>query len=148
MKNYQRFLIVLMGALLLQGMMSCHTAKPESTARIDRKWMLIGMPGYAKEQLVSKKAYLDMSPQKGKNGQYPAFAGCNHMMVMGNFSPKGTATVRNISSTFMACPDNGEVEYKFAAILKEAKTYTLHGQYLIIHTTKGQDLSFVAEDWD
>lgn len=134
--------------MLLQGVISCHTAKPESTARLDRKWMLIGMPGYTKEQLTGKGAYLDMSAQKTRSGQYPAFAGCNQMMAIGSFSAKGTMTIRNLSSTFMACPDNEEIESKYAAMLKEAKTYTLHGQYLIIHTLRGQDLSFVAEDWD
>lgn len=148
MKNYQRWIAVFLGIWFMQTAISCHSAKPESTARLDRKWMLIGMPGYTKEQLAGKNAYLDMSPQKTKSGHYPAFAGCNQMTVIGNFSAKGTAMVKNIASTFMACPDGEELERTFATLLKEAKTYTLHGHYFIIHTTKGQDLSFVAEDWD
>ena len=129
-------------------LISCFSAQNQevSDLQLQRKWMLVSFRNYPKEEFIKAKASLDFS-QKNKNSAY-GNVGCNNLIfsfktLKNNFIQfKGTAT------TEMYCEGKMELEDSFVKALSEVTKDRIDGHFLKLYDAKGNEMKFVASDWD
>lgn len=115
-------------------------APQKEVSSLKRKWMLVEFQGFTKEELIQKKAYLDLTHFEKGGG---AKMGCsvklknNHRI---HFS--------GVGSTMMYCDGNMKLEENFGKLLPTITKYQVKGHFLTLKNKNGQTMKFVAEDWD
>ena len=131
-------------ALLLLVNCSAITKAPENTSR---EWMLVEFQDFSKEIMMSSKAKLDLSPIQTP-GKFAAQMGCNNMFGTVDFINNGTVKFSNVGATMMYCENRMELEAAFGRELPKMTQYKVQGHYLTLTDIKGNQMKFVAADWD
>lgn len=144
MKNLSLSFVLAFGFFFVQ---SCATNTVDRK-NLQREWMLTEFQNFSKEQLVASKASINLVPQKEKANQYSGYLGCNRMFFQAKFAADGQAEFSKIGSTMMYCDKNMEVEGAFGKMLPEMKSYKVEGHHLILSDGQGNQMKFVAADWD
>ena len=129
------------------NMTTCSSQKldPET---YQRQWMLVSFKKYTRDFLVKNKAYLDISPTKSAPNQYRAYMGCNNISIKGEFKKDGTVKFGDFMSTYMYCEDNQGLEKTFIYELSKMSKFKIDGHQLTLSDGKGNEMKFVAADWD
>lgn len=120
-------------------------AKPEG---LNRQWMMISFKDYHKNFLVKNKASLDLSTYPSEQQTYHAFMGCNQMMVQASFGADQSVKAGEISATMRYCDDNESLEKRFISEFPAVKRFRLEGHFLTLYDDAGNEMKFVAADWD
>lgn len=115
-----------------------------SRPSLDKNWKLIHLPGTPDNLLKENEITLDLSSKKGN--RYTTTMGCATFSLSAHFSDKGKVQMKNIDKTEFSCEENEAFQEEYIALLKDAKGYTLHGNYLIIDTHQGRDLTFAIKE--
>lgn len=115
---------------------------------LHRQWMLIEFKDFSKEKLIELKANIDFSNIKTKENQYNAFMGCNKIFFNVEIQSKNKIKFSNVSSTMMYCEDSMNLEDQFSEALPSMTNYKVEGHFLILSDTNGNQMKFVASDWD
>lgn len=110
---------------------------------LNRQWMMIEFQNYKKEELISKKASLDLSSQ-----QFSAHMGCNVIRFQIEAKDNSKINFSKINKTKIFCQDGQELENRFVNILPKIENYTIEGHFLTLTNSKGDKMKFVASDWD
>lgn len=134
-----------MSPLFLLIIMACST-KPTitvSNTELKRQWMMVEFRDYKKEELMKKKASLDLT-----NSQYSANMGCNSIGFDVDIKDTSNVVFSKIRSTKKLCLDNNQLEEHFIKALSEVNHYTINGHFLTLTNSKGEIMRFVAADWD
>ena len=115
------------------------TANP-NTSRI---WMLTSFKNYKKNQLVEKNAFLDLTNTE----RAVAKMGCNTISF--NYSIKNSKLILFSQGikTEMACNDM-QLEEDFCKFIVQEFSYKIVSHQLILTNSKGEEIQFVAQDWD
>lgn len=125
---------------------SCHCKKElvnnTNQQNLHKKWMLVAFKNYAKEDLIAKNAFLDLSDQARATSKM----GCNNLSF--GYAINGN----NISfsqgmSTRMFC-ENMNLENDFSTDLIQMTQLSIQGHQLTLSGKGKEKMVFIAEDWD
>ena len=126
-------------------MFSCNSKKEvniTSTQNINRVWMLVAFKDYGKDYFVKKNCYLDLTNKERASAKM----GCNSLSF--NYKTNGSkVNFTNGISTRMACEDM-KLEDDFSKIILEMNSFSIHKHQLTLTSETGQQMIFVAQDWD
>ncbi|WP_292008733.1 META domain-containing protein [Chryseobacterium sp.] len=127
---------------------NCSTIPSEKNHNLQRKWMLVSFSNFTKEQLIKSKAAISLTAEK-ESGKIPgsAFMGCNRMFFTSDFKDNGKVKISGLGGTMMAC-SNMELENSFAQSFENMTHYLIRGHELILSDEKGNEMKFIAADWD
>lgn len=120
-------------------------APQKEVSSLKRKWMLIEFQGFTKEELIKKKAYLDLTHLEKGGG---AKMGCNSIFFSVKLKNNHRIHFSGVGSTMMYCDGNMKLEENFGKLLPTITKYQVKGHFLTLKNKNGQTMKFVAEDWD
>lgn len=117
-------------------------------SQLQREWMLTAFGSYSKSDLIGKNAKINLT-EKAENGKIKgtAFMGCNSMFFTSEFKKNGTVKMSEIGSTLKACQDM-KLEMDFSKAFRNMTKYSLKGHFLILSDDAGNQMEFIAADWD
>lgn len=75
----KRILTIIGLMLITMSITGCAVTQKEMSTNLKRKWMLISMKEFSKDELMHAKASLDLASKEGLNSNYSAFMGCNNL---------------------------------------------------------------------
>jgi heat shock protein HslJ len=137
-----RFFII---SLLSISFFMMSFAPQKEVSSLKRKWMLIEFQGFTKEELIEKKAYLDLTHLEKGGG---AKMGCNSIFFSVKLKNNHRIHFSGVGSTMMYCDGNMKLEENFGKLLPTITKYQVKGHFLTLKNKNGQTMKFVAEDWD
>lgn len=112
---------------------------------LKQKWLLIEFQKFTKEELIKKKAYMDLTRiEKGGNAKM----GCNYIFFEVKMKKNEKIRFSEIGNTMMYCEGNMILEREFSNFLPSVVSYHINGHYLILKNSKGETMKFIVEDWD
>ena len=120
-------------------------APQKEVSSLKRKWMLVEFQGFTKEELIQKKAYLDLTHLEKEGG---AKMGCNSIFFSVKLKNNHRIHFSGVGSTMMYCDGNMKLEENFGKLLPTITKYQVKGHFLTLKNKNGQTMKFVAEDWD
>ncbi len=120
-------------------------APQKEVSSLKRKWMLVEFQGFTKEELIQKKAYLDLTHLDKGGG---AKMGCNSIFFSVKLKNNHRINFSGVGSTMMYCDGNMKLEENFGKLLPTITKYQVKGHFLTLKNKNGQTMKFVAEDWD
>lgn len=120
-------------------------APQKEVSSLKRKWMLVEFQGFTKEELIQKKAYLDLTHLDKGGG---AKMGCNSIFFSVKLKNNHRINFSGVGSTMMYCDGNIKLEENFGKLLPTITKYQVKGHFLTLKNKNGQTMKFVAEDWD
>ena len=120
-------------------------APQKEISSLKRKWMLIEFQGFTKEELIEKKAYLDLTQLEKGGG---AKMGCNSIFFSVKLKNNHRIHFSGVGSTMMYCDGNMKLEENFGKLLPTITKYQVKGHFLTLKNKNGQTMKFIAEDWD
>ena len=120
-------------------------APQKEVSSLKRKWMLVEFQGFTKEELMQKKAYLDLTHLEKGGG---AKMGCNSIFFSVKLKNNHRINFSGVGSTMMYCDGNVKLEENFGKLLPTITKYQVKGHFLTLKNKNGQTMKFVAEDWD
>ena len=120
-------------------------APQKEVSSLKRKWMLVEFQGFTKEELMQKKAYLDLTHLDKGGG---AKMGCNSIFFSVKLKNNHRINFSGVGSTMMYCDGNVKLEENFGKLLPTITKYQVKGHFLTLKNKNGQTMKFVAEDWD
>lgn len=120
-------------------------APQKEVSSLKRKWMLIEFQGFTKEELIQKKAYLDLTHLEKGGG---AKMDCNSIFFSVKLKNNHRIHFSGVGSTMMYCDGNMKLEENFGKLLPTITKYQVKGHFLTLKNKNGQTMKFVAEDWD
>lgn len=83
-----------------------------------------------------------------KDNQVAVFMGCNMLNFTWVSKKDGVFKVDNAVNTLKMCDKNMEVEMALQKLFPTMTKYQVSGHFLTLSNDKGEQLKFVAEDWD
>ena len=137
-----RFFII---SLLSISFFMMSFAPQKEVSSLKRKWMLVEFQGFTKEELIQKKAYLDLTHLDKGGG---AKMGCNSIFFSVKLKNNHRIHFSGVGSTMMYCDGNIKLEENFGKLLPTITKYQVKGHFLTLKNKNGQTMKFVAEDWD
>ena len=137
-----RFFII---SLLSISFFMMSFAPQKEGSSLKRKWMLVEFQGFTKEELIQKKAYLDLTHLEKGGG---AKMGCNSIFFSVKLKNNHRIHFSGVGSTMMYCDGNMKLEENFGKLLPTITKYQVKGHFLTLKNKNGQTMKFVAEDWD
>ena len=120
-------------------------APQKEVSSLKRKWMLVEFQGFTKEELIQKKAYLDLTYLEKGGG---AKMGCNSIFFSVKLKNNHRINFSGVGSTMMYCDGNMKLEENFGKLLPTITKYQVKGHFLTLKNKNGQTMKFVAADWD
>ena len=120
-------------------------APQKEVSSLKKKWMLVEFQGFTKEELIQKKAYLDLTHLEKGGG---AKMGCNSIFFSVKLKNNHRINFSGVGSTMMYCDGNVKLEENFGKLLPTITKYQVKGHFLTLKNKNGQTMKFVAEDWD
>ena len=120
-------------------------APQKEVSSLKRKWMLVEFQGFTKEELIQKKAYLDLTHLEKGGG---AKMGCNSIFFSVKLKNNHRINFSVVGSTMIYCDGNVKLEENFGKLLPTITKYQVKGHFLTLKNKNGQTMKFVAEDWD
>ena len=116
--------------------------------QIQREWMLVAFGNYSKPDLVKNKAEINLTA-KIEDGKIRggAYMGCNKMFFSSEFKSNGKVEISGLGSTMMAC-QNMKLEDDFSKSFKNMTHYKVEGHFLTLSDDNGNQMKFIAADWD
>ena len=120
-------------------------APQKEVSSLKRKWMLVEFQGFTKEELIQKKAYLDLTHLDKGGG---AKMGCNSIFFSVKLKNNHRINFSGVGSTMMYCDGNVKLEENFGKLLPTITKYQVKGHFLTLKNKNGQTMKFIAEDWD
>ena len=141
MKN----LSILILASILSLSCTCKNNITETpTQNINRVWMLVEFKDFKKEYFVEKKAFLDMTNPDSATSKM----GCNNLSFSYSIKEGKLIQFSQGTATRMYCQDNMKLETEFLASIITMNSFSINGHKLILSTSNGEKMVFVAQDWD
>lgn len=137
-----RFFII---SLLSISFFMMSFAPQKEVSSLKRKWMLVEFQGFTKEELIQKKAYLDLTHLEKGGG---AKMGCNSIFFSVKLKNNHRIHFSGVGSTMMYCDGSMKLEENFGKLLPTITKYQVKGHFLTLKNKNGQTMKFVAEDWD
>ncbi len=144
MKNFLSFLFAF---FILNLVLNCSATQPNNP-HYQREWMLISFDAFTKQQLIEKSAGINLTGEKIKNQvKGSATMGCNKIFFNAEIKNKGKIKISNLGSTEMAC-QNRSIEDRFMKKFGNMSHYKIEGHRMTLSDKNGNEMKFIAADWD
>jgi len=144
MKNTILSLITI---FILTLVLNCSASKVNNQ-HYQREWMMVSFDQFTKQQLSENKAEINLTGEKtGNKIKGTATMGCNKIFFTAELNNKGKIVISDIGSTKMACK-NMALENAFMKSFGSMKNYTIEGHQLTLSDDNGNQMKFIAADWD
>lgn len=144
MKNILSFVFAF---FILNLILNCSATKPKNK-HYQREWMLVSFDRFSKQELIENRAGINLTEQKtGDKMKGSATMGCNKIFFTTEFKNSGKLKITNFGSTEMAC-QNMNLENSFMKKFVNMTHYQIEGHRLTINDKDGNEIKFVAADWD
>ncbi|CAM3662525.1 META domain-containing protein [Elizabethkingia occulta] len=144
----KRILAVIGFMLVTICVTGCATTQKEIGTNLKRQWMLVSMKEFSKDELIHAKASVDLTNREVGAIGYSAFMGCNNLRFRLNETNGNKLSVSGLSGTKMFCPNHLDLENQFIALFPTMKFYSVEGHFLTLRNIDGEEMKFVAADWD
>ncbi|OPC57245.1 META domain-containing protein [Elizabethkingia miricola] len=144
----KRILAVIGLMLVTMCVTGCAATQKEISTNLKRQWMLVSMKEFSKDELIHAKASVDLTGKESGTIGYSAFMGCNNLRFQLNELNGNKLYVSGISGTKMFCPNHLDLENQFMALFPTMKFYSVEGHFLTLRNRDGEEMKFVAADWD
>lgn len=144
MKN---IILTIFSVFFLTIVLNCSAAKVNNQ-HFQREWMMVSFDEFSKQQLIENKAKINLTGEK-KGNQVKGFAnmGCNRIFFIAELKNNGKVKISEIGSTEMAC-QNMKLENAFIKKFSNMKNYLIEGHRLTLSDVNGNQMKFIAADWD
>lgn len=144
MKKIFLFLFAIVNLIFFQN---CSASKAQNH-HYQREWMLISFDNFTKHELIEMKAGINLTGEKtGIVVGAIAVMGCNKIFFDAEIKNKNRIKISNLGNTEMAC-QNMKLEKAFLEKIKNMNRYNLDGHRLTLSDNKGNEMKFIAADWD
>ena len=144
----KRILAVIGLMLVTMCVTGCAATQKEISTNLKRQWMLVSMKEFSKDELIHAKASVDLTGKESGTIGYSAFMGCNNLRFQLNELNGNKLYVSGVSGTKMFCPNHLDLENQFIALFPTMKFYSVEGHFLTLRNRDGEEMKFVAADWD
>ncbi|WP_407479594.1 META domain-containing protein [Elizabethkingia miricola] len=144
----KRILSVIGFMLVTMCVIGCVVTQKEISPNLKRQWMLVSMKEFSKDELIHAKASVDLTNREAGVIGYSAFMGCNNLRFQLNEGNGNKLSVSGVSGTKMFCPNHLDLENQFIALFPTMKFYSVEGHFLTLRNRDGEEMKFVAADWD
>lgn len=143
----KKILLSFFAVLLLILMVNCSSTQVKNPF-IQREWMMVSFGDFTKDQLIKNNAGINLTAKKEGN-KIPgnAFMGCNRMLFTSEFKNNGKVKISGVRGTMMAC-QNMDLEAAFAKRFEKMTKYSVEGHFLTLYDDSGNQMKFIAADWD
>ena len=141
--------VLFSGILLNCNAVNSNTSQNTTqNSQLQREWMLTAFGSYSKSDLIAKNAKINLT-ERAENGKIKgtAFMGCNSMFFTSEFKKNSTVKMSEIGSTLKACQDM-KLEMDFSKAFRNMTKYSLKGNFLTLSDDAGNQMEFIAADWD
>jgi heat shock protein HslJ len=144
MKN---IILSLFSVFILTLVLNCSASKVDNQ-HYRREWMMVSFDQFTKLQLVENKAGINLTGERTGN-RVKGFAtmGCNRIFFTAELKNNGKINISEIGSTEMICK-NMELENAFMKKIGNMKNYLTEGHRLTLSDNNGNEMKFIAADWD
>lgn len=144
MKN---ILSAFLAFFVLTLFLNCSASKGNNP-HYQREWMMVSMDAFTKQQLIDNKAGINLTGEKiGNQVKGTAKMGCNSIFFLFELKNSGKIKISGVGSTMMAC-ENMELENAFMKNFENMNRYKIDGHRLTLSDPNGNEMKFVAADWD
>jgi len=144
MKNILSFVFTF---FILNLVLNCSAAK-SNNPHYQRGWMLVSFDQFSKQELIENKAGINLTGEKiNTEVKGSATMGCNKIFFTTEFKNKGKLKISNLGSTEMAC-QNMNLENAFIKKFGNMTDYKIEGHRLTLSDKNGNEMKFIAADWD
>lgn len=132
---------------MLTFVLNC-TANKVNNQHYQREWMMVSFDQFSKQQLIENNAEINLAGEKtGNKVKGTATMGCNKIFFTAELKNNGKINISEIGSTKMACK-NMELENAFMKKFANMKNYLIEGHRLTLSDGNGNEMKFIAADWD
>jgi len=143
----KKIMLSFFAVLILALMVNCSSTQVKNPF-IQREWMMVSFNNFTKDQLIKNQAGINLTAKKeGNKIRGGAFMGCNRMFFTSEFKSNGKVEFSGLGSTMMAC-QNMDLETAFAKSFEKMTKYSLEGHFLTLSDDQGNQMKFIAADWD
>ncbi|MCU7614443.1 META domain-containing protein [Chryseobacterium sp. GMJ5] len=139
-------ILAILSFLFLISGVNCSSANFKNQ-HIQREWMLVSFAGFTKDQLIANKAGIDLTGEKTDIINGNALMGCNRIFFAMEFRNRGKLNISDIKNPKTVCK-NMDLENKFLESFPAMNSYKVEGHYLTLSDDKGNEMKFIAADWD
>ncbi len=131
-------------------MWSCMSQNSTNSSKknLQKEWMLVSFQHFSKEKLTEFQAKMNLVPNVNNTNQYSAKMGCNNMFFTIKTAANNKIEFSQVGSTMMFCQDRMDLESAFGKALPMMNSYKIDGHYLTLTDDKGNEMKFIAADWD
>ncbi|OPB86210.1 META domain-containing protein [Elizabethkingia ursingii] len=144
----KRILSVIGFMLVTMCVTGCAVTQKGISSNLKRQWMLVSMKEFSKDELIHAKASVNLTNREAGVKGYSAFMGCNNLRFQLNEGNGNKLSVSGVSGTKMFCPNHLDLENQFIALFPTMKFYSVEGHFLTLKNREGEEMKFVAADWD
>lgn len=132
---------------ILNLVLNCSAAK-SNNPHYQREWMLVSFDQFPKQELIENKAGINLTGEKiNTEVKGSAAMGCNKIFFTTEFKNNGKLNISNLGSTEMAC-QNMSLENAFIKKFGNMTNYKIEGHRLTLSDKNGNEMKFIAADWD
>lgn len=144
MKN---ILSLVFAFFILNLVLNCSAAK-SNNPHYQREWMLVSFDQFPKQELIENKAGINLTGEKiNTEAKGSANMGCNKIFFTTEIKNNGKLKISNLGSTEMAC-QNMSLENAFLKKFGNMTHYKIEGHRLTLSDKNGNEMKFIAADWD
>jgi len=144
MKN---IILSLFSVFILTMVLNCSASKINNQ-HYQREWMMVSFDQFTKQQLIENKAEINLTGEKtGNLVKASGKMGCNSIFFQIELKNNGKVKISEIGSTEMAC-QNMALENAFMKKFGSMNNYLIEGHRLTLSDNNGNEMKFIAADWD
>jgi heat shock protein HslJ len=144
MKNILSGLFAFLICILI---LNCSASQVDNQ-HYQREWMMVSFDQFTKQQLIENEAEINLTDEKNNSLiKGSATMGCNKIFFSAELKNNGRIKISEIRSTEMACK-NMDLENAFMITFSGMKKYLIEGHRLTLFDDKGNQMKFIAADWD
>jgi heat shock protein HslJ len=144
MKN---IILSFFAVFILTAVTNCSSTRVNNQ-HYQREWMMVSFDKFTKQELIENEAGINLTGEKtGTEISGTAKMGCNRFFFKAELKNKGKIKISGLGGTEMACAEM-ELENTFMKRFVNMTRYKIEGHRLMLSDDLGNEMKFIAADWD
>ena len=144
MKN---IILSFFAVFILTAVTNCSSTQVNNQ-HYQREWMMVSFDKFTKQELIENEAGINLTGEKTDTEiKGTAKMGCNQIFFEAELKNKGKIKISGLGGTEMACAEM-ELENTFMKRFVNMTRYKIEGHRLMLSDDLGNEMKFVAADWD
>lgn len=144
MKN---IILSFFAVFILTAVTNCSSTQVNNQ-HYQREWMMVSFDKFTKQELIENEAGINLTGEKtGRQIKGTAKMGCNRIFFEAELKNRGKIKISGLVGAEMVCA-NMELENTFMKKFEKMTHYKIEGHRLTLSDGFGNEMKFVAADWD